>query len=65
MRVVAVLYAGLGFFFMFIERELILNVWLAQSRAERGRLEGTQEVGHVTLRLLQALPASVLSGSAK
>jgi tetratricopeptide (TPR) repeat protein len=59
---VAVLYTGLGFFFMFIERELILNVWLAQSRAERGRLEGTQEVGHVTLRLLLALPASVLSG---
>jgi tetratricopeptide (TPR) repeat protein len=59
---VAVLYMGLGFFFMFIERELILNVWLAQSRAERGRLEGTQEAGHVALRLLQALPASVLSG---
>jgi hypothetical protein len=30
---VAVLYTGLGFFFMFIERELILNVCLAQSRA--------------------------------
>jgi tetratricopeptide (TPR) repeat protein len=59
---VAVLYTGLGFFFMFIERELILNVWLAQSRAERGRLEGTQEAGHVALRLLQALPASILSG---
>jgi tetratricopeptide (TPR) repeat protein len=58
----AIVYTGLGFFFMFIERELILNIWLAQSRAERGRLEGTEQAGRVTLRLLQALPASVLSG---
>jgi len=59
---VAVLYVGIGFFFMFLERELILNVWLAESRAERGRLEGMEAAGHVTMRLLQALPPSVLSG---
>jgi len=59
---VAILYVGIGFFFMFLERELILNLWLAQSRAERGRLEGTEQAGHVALRLLQALPASILTG---
>jgi tetratricopeptide (TPR) repeat protein len=58
----AVVYAALGFFFMFFQRELIFNVLLAASRAERGRLEGTQQAGHVTQRLLQALPASLLSG---
>src|SRR6266852_4762624 len=35
----AVVYAVLGFFFMFFQRELILNVLLAQSRAERGTIE--------------------------
>lgn len=59
---IAILYVGIGFFFMFLEREIILNLWLAQSRAERGRLEGTEQAGHVALRLLQALPASVLTG---
>jgi tetratricopeptide (TPR) repeat protein len=47
---------------MFLERELILNLWLAQSRAERGRLEGTEQAGQVALKLLQALPASILTG---
>lgn len=60
---VAVIYCGVGFFFMFLERELILNLWLAQSRAERGRLEGIETAGHVAMRLIQALPASVLSGT--
>lgn len=60
---VAVVYVGAGFFFMFLERELILNLWLAQSRAERGRLEGIETAGRVAMRLIQALPASVLSGT--
>jgi tetratricopeptide (TPR) repeat protein len=58
----AVVYAAIGFFFMFFQRELIFNVLLAASRAERGRLEGTQQAGQVTQRLLQSLPASILSG---
>jgi tetratricopeptide (TPR) repeat protein len=58
----AVAYAVLGFFFMFFQRELILNVLLAESRAERGRLEGTGQAGQVIQRFLLALPASILSG---
>lgn len=58
----AVLYCGLGFFFMFFQRELILNVLLAKSRAERDRVEGTQQAGQVIQRLLVRLPPSVLSG---
>jgi tetratricopeptide (TPR) repeat protein len=58
----AVLYTALGFFFMFFQRELILNVWLAESRAKRGRLEGTRQAGVVTQQLLLALPLSFLSG---
>jgi tetratricopeptide (TPR) repeat protein len=52
----------LGFFFMFFQRELIFNVLLAESRAERGRLEGTRQAGQITLQFLAALPVSVLSG---
>lgn len=58
----AVFYAAAGFFFMFFQRELILNVILAQSRAERGKLEGSQEAGHVIQHFLARLPASVLAG---
>jgi tetratricopeptide (TPR) repeat protein len=58
----SVFYAGLGFFFMFFQRELILNVLLAQSRAERGKLEGSHEAGQVIQRFLLRLPASVLTG---
>jgi tetratricopeptide (TPR) repeat protein len=58
----AVFYAGVGFFFMFFQRELILNVLLAQSRAERGKLEGSKEAGHVIQRLLARLPVSILAG---
>ena len=32
----AIFYVGLGFFFMFFQRELILNVVLAEKRSERG-----------------------------
>lgn len=58
----AVTYVGLGFFFMFFQRELILNVQLAQRRAERGRVDGTRQAGVITQKLLTALPPSILSG---
>jgi tetratricopeptide (TPR) repeat protein len=58
----SVFYVGLGFFFMFFQRELILNVLLAQSRAERGKLDGSHEAGQVIQRFLLRLPASVLTG---
>lgn len=58
----AVTYVGLGFFFMFFQRELILNVLLAQSRAERGRVEGTRQAGVIAQKLLIALPPRILSG---
>jgi tetratricopeptide (TPR) repeat protein len=58
----AIVYSVLGFLFMFFQRELILNVMLAQSRAERGKLEGSNEAGQVIQRFLVKLPASVLSG---
>lgn len=59
---VAVTYIGVGFFVMFFQRELILNVLLAQSRAERGRVEGTKQAGIATQKLLQVIPTSLLSG---
>lgn len=59
----AIAYAILGFFFMFFQRELILNVLLAESRAERLKLEGAGEAGQVLQRVLAALPPSLLSGS--
>lgn len=59
---VAVVYVALGFFFMFLQRELILNLLLARTRAERGRMEGTQQAGIVMQRFLLTLPASILSG---
>jgi tetratricopeptide (TPR) repeat protein len=58
----AVTYTGLGFLFMFFQRELILNVLLAQSRAERGRLDGTNQAMFAIQQLLIQLPAEVLSG---
>jgi len=58
----AVVYASLGFFFMFLQRELVLNVLLAQGRAERGRLDGTKQAGQVVRSFLLKLPASLLSG---
>jgi tetratricopeptide (TPR) repeat protein len=47
---------------MFFQRELILNVVLAESRAERGRVDGTGQAGKVIQRFVLALPASILSG---
>jgi tetratricopeptide (TPR) repeat protein len=47
---------------MFFTRELFVNVFLAQSRAERGRVEGTLEAGTVTRHFLLSLPVSILSG---
>jgi hypothetical protein len=58
----AVAYVTLGFFFMFFQRELILNVELASRRAERGRIDGTHQAGLVIQRTLAVLPASLLSG---
>lgn len=60
---IAITYSVFGFLYMFVQRELILNVLLAESRAERGRLEGTREAGQVVLRLLANIPANILSGS--
>jgi tetratricopeptide (TPR) repeat protein len=59
----SVFYVGLGFLFMFFQRELILNVLLARSRAERGRLDGTVRAGQVTQQFLLTLPPSILSGA--
>jgi tetratricopeptide (TPR) repeat protein len=58
----AVVYFSLGFFFMFLQRELLLNILLAKSRAERGRLDGTQQTGIAIQKLLAKLPSSVLTG---
>ena len=60
----AIIYSGLGFFCMFFARELIFNIRLAQSRAERGRLEGTTQAGLVTQQLLLTLPVNILYGVA-
>lgn len=59
---VSITYTGLGFFFMFFQRELVLNVFLAQSRMKRGRIDGTSNAGLVAQRLNALLPPSVLSG---
>lgn len=58
----AIMYSGIGFYFMFFQRELIFNVLLAQTRAERLKLEGSQQVTTVLQQLLVKLPVSVLSG---
>jgi tetratricopeptide (TPR) repeat protein len=47
---------------MFFQRELILNVVLAQSRAERGRIDGTGQAGKVIQLATQVFPPSILSG---
>jgi tetratricopeptide (TPR) repeat protein len=59
---VAVVYLSLGFLFMFFQRELILNVVLAKSRAERGELDGTRQTGLAIQKLLAQLPPSILAG---
>ena len=60
---IAITYSGFGFIYMFVQRELILNVLLAESRAERGRIDGTRVAGLVVQRLLCNIPADILSGS--
>lgn len=57
----AITFAGLGFFYMFFQRELILNVLLAKSRAQRGRLDGTKQAGIATQKLHTALPPRLLA----
>jgi|SRR6185437_4709233 len=59
---VTVIYLSLGFLFMFFQRELILNVVLAKSRAERGELDGTRQTGLAIQKLLAQLPLSILAG---
>jgi len=58
---IAITFAGLGFFYMFFQRELILNVLLAKSRALRGRLDGTKQAGIATQKLHAALPPRMLA----
>jgi tetratricopeptide (TPR) repeat protein len=58
----AVVYFSVGFFFMFLQRELLLNLPLAKSRAERGKLDGTVQAGLAIQRLLQKLSPSLLTG---
>lgn len=58
----AIVYGSLGFFFMYFQRELILNLLLARTRAERGRLEGTKQTGLVIRSIGNELPASLLTG---
>ncbi|HEX3894241.1 MAG TPA: hypothetical protein VHW46_16825 [Terracidiphilus sp.] len=59
---VAITYLGLGFFYMFFQRELIFNVLLARSRALRGQLDGTKQAGIATQKLLAGLPPALLAG---
>ncbi len=58
----AATYFTAGFFFMFLQRELILNIALARTRLERGRIEGSQQTTQVIQRFLLRLPASVMAG---
>ncbi|MGH9823291.1 MAG: hypothetical protein ACREDR_08580, partial [Blastocatellia bacterium] len=60
---VSIFYTGMGFFFMYFERELFLNLNLARSRAERGKIEGSQQAAQVVRTLLLRLPASLLTGA--
>lgn len=57
-----VTFTGVGFFFMFFQRELIVNVLLAQSRAERGRIEGTVQTGVIIGSISRQLPTKLMSG---
>jgi tetratricopeptide (TPR) repeat protein len=58
---IAITFVGLGFFYMFFQRELILNVLLAKSRALRGRVDGTRQAGIAAQKLLAALPPGMLA----
>ncbi len=58
----SVVFACLGFFFMFFGRELIINIPLAVARRKRTEIENTREAGAVTLKLISAIPSSILVG---
>jgi tetratricopeptide (TPR) repeat protein len=58
----SVVFACLGFFFMFFGRELIFNIPLAIARRKRTEIENTQEAGAVTLELISVIPSSILVG---
>jgi tetratricopeptide (TPR) repeat protein len=61
---VALVFAGLGFYFMFFGRELFFNIPLARKRAERFLIENSHEAGVVTIAINSILPSSVLIGIA-
>jgi len=46
---------------MFFQRELVFNVFLARSRALRGRVDGTIQAGIATQKLLVGIPPSMLA----
>lgn len=52
---------GGGFFFMFFQRELNLNVLLAKARALTARAEGSESASIVLHELLSKLPVSLLT----
>lgn len=58
----AIVYFAVGFLFMFLQREMLLNLFLAKSRAERGKLDGSVQAGLTVQRLLQKLPPSLVTG---
>lgn len=61
---VALVFSGLGFYFMFFGRELLFNIPLAKKRAERFLIENTHQAGIITIQLNTTLPSSVLMGDA-
>lgn len=58
----SVVFACLGFFFMFFGRELIFNIPLAVARRKRTEIENTREAGAITIELISAIPSSILVG---
>jgi len=59
---VAVVYSVCGFFAMFLQRELFLNLSLAASRKRRGLLTGGKVAGAVARELLVNAPLNLLLG---
>jgi tetratricopeptide (TPR) repeat protein len=60
---VAVVFAALGFFTMYLVRELFWNVEFALGRKRRGLIEGNTLAGVASRELLSALPPHVFSGA--
>lgn len=52
---------GVGFFFMFFQRELTLNVLLAKARSLTAKEEGSINASNVLHELLSKLPVSLLT----